>query len=219
MVYASDKISLAGSARNGWLQRRLEDHCGLFKGVLLTKVAQELQEPNIPRQVGFAHTTKHAQIRLEQGEQALRAVLVDVTPRVFFLGMIDERVHIALQCPVAAGRVRVEPTARSHRDLGCLLHRLHREILGRLDDDCPLTTDPGDDRGPVFVVVTPPGLTFLATPSRSVPQTTSCRPAWLVPCYRRCDRGHPLPPCLPVGGASHRTRPHGAATSTPDSWY
>src|SRR4029453_18468359 len=50
------------------------------------------------------------------------------------------------------------------------LHRLHGEIFGRLDDNGPLATDPGDDRWPVFVVVAPPGLAFLAAPTRSTPQ-------------------------------------------------
>ena len=39
-----------------------------------------------------------------------------------------------------------------------------------LDDDAPLATDPGDNRGPVFVIMAPTGLTLLATPTRSAPQ-------------------------------------------------
>ena len=61
--------------------------------------------------------------------------------------MIDELVHVTLHRPVAARRVRVEPPARARGDPGRLLHRLDREIFGRLDDDSPLATDPGDDRG------------------------------------------------------------------------
>jgi len=71
-----------------------------------------------------------------------------VTTCVFLLRMIDELVHVALHRPIAAGRVRGEPTARAHRDLGGLLHRLHGEIFGRLDDDRPLATDPRNNRGP-----------------------------------------------------------------------
>src|SRR4029077_19093680 len=88
-----------------------------------------------------------------------------VTPGVFFLGVIDELVDIALQGPIAAGRVRVEPTARLDGEVGRLLHRLHRAISRRLDDDSPLATDPRDDRGPIFVIVAPTGLAFLAAPT------------------------------------------------------
>src|SRR5262249_35798427 len=75
-----------------------------------------------------------------------------------------------LERPIAAGRVGVEPTARLHRKVSGLLHRLDREIAGRLDDDRPLTTDPGDNRGPVFVIMASPGLAFLAAPPRPVSQ-------------------------------------------------
>jgi hypothetical protein len=57
-----------------------------------------------------------------------------------------------------------------HRKIGRFLHRLHREIFGRLEDNSPLPTDPGDDCWPVFVVMAPPGLAFLAAPTWSAPQ-------------------------------------------------
>src|SRR5262245_3379255 len=79
--------------------------------------------------------------------------------------MIDELMHVTLHRPVAAGRVRVEPTARTDGGLRRLLHRLDREIAGRLDDDRPLTTHPGDNGWPIFVVVPPHGLTLLAAPT------------------------------------------------------
>ena len=78
--------------------------------------------------------------------------------------------HVALQGSIAAGGVRVEPTARLHSEVRRLLHRLGGEIPSRLDDHCPLATDPRDDRGPIFVVVSPPGLMFLAAPPRAAPQ-------------------------------------------------
>src|SRR5215831_5272671 len=84
--------------------------------------------------------------------------------------MIDELVHIALQSPIAARRVGVEPTARLDRHVRGLLDRLYREIAGHVDDDCPLATDPGDHRGPVFVVMAPTGLTLLAAPSCAAAQ-------------------------------------------------
>ena len=65
MVQASDKLSLSGSARHRWVEGRIQDHLGLFKGVLLTKIAQELKEPDVSWQVELADTTKHPQIRLE----------------------------------------------------------------------------------------------------------------------------------------------------------
>jgi hypothetical protein len=36
----------------------------LLARVVLTKVAQELKEPDIPRQVAFTHSAKHSQIAL-----------------------------------------------------------------------------------------------------------------------------------------------------------
>jgi hypothetical protein len=84
--------------------------------------------------------------------------------------MIHELVHVTLHRPVAAGGVRVEPTARLHRDVRGLLYGLHREIFGRLDDDSALATDPGDDGRPVFVIVAPPGLAFLPATTRTAPQ-------------------------------------------------
>src|SRR5262249_60885279 len=62
---------------------------------------------------------------------------------------------IALQRPIAAGGIGVGATARLHRDGGRRLHRLHREISGRLYHDCPLATDPGDNGRPVFGIMAP----------------------------------------------------------------
>src|SRR5262252_6329333 len=95
---------------------------------------------------------------------------MDVPPCVFLLGVIDEVMRIALERPIAAGGVRIEPTARLDGEVRGLLYCLHRKISGRLDDHSPLATDPRDDRGPIFVVVPPPGLTFLAAPSRAASQ-------------------------------------------------
>src|SRR6266571_4181647 len=85
MVQELDKLSSSGPAGNGGVERRPQDQLRLFAGVLLTKVPQELKESNITRQVELAEATEHAQVGLEQGEQALRAILVDVTTRVFLL--------------------------------------------------------------------------------------------------------------------------------------
>jgi hypothetical protein len=60
---------------------------------------------------------------------------MDVTPRVFLLGVIDEVVHVARQRPIAPGRVGIKATARLHGDVSGLLYRLDgksraREIRG-----------------------------------------------------------------------------------------
>ena len=62
---------------------------GLLKRVVLAKITQKLQEPDIPWQVVLTHAAKHAQIRLEQRKETLRPILVHVTPGVLFLGVMD----------------------------------------------------------------------------------------------------------------------------------
>ena len=104
-----------------------------------------------------------------------------VTARIFLLRMVDKVVRIALQRAIAAGRVGIETTARFDGDVGCFLHRLDSKVPRRLDDDTALAADPGDDRGAVFVVVPPTGLTFLAAPTRAAAQRlfpTVCRLAF-----------------------------------------
>jgi hypothetical protein len=88
-------------------------------------------------------------------------MLMDLAPYIFLLRMIDIGMPIGLERPIAAGRVRIQPTVRVDSEVRSLLHGLHDEIFGRLDDDLPLATDPGDDRRTVFVVVPPTGLAFL----------------------------------------------------------
>ena len=50
------------------------------------------------------------------------------------------------------------------------MHRLHREILGRLEHDGTLAAHPGDNGRPIFLVVSPARLAFLTAPTRPVPQ-------------------------------------------------
>ena len=45
--------------------------------------------------------------------------------------LIDVRMERALQVPITAGGVRIEPTTCLHCPVGGLLDRLHREIFGR----------------------------------------------------------------------------------------
>src|SRR5437763_6226921 len=91
-------------------------------------------------------------------------MVVAVPARVCLSRMIDDRMHVALHRPLAACGVRGEPTARLDGKVCCLLHRLHGEVFGRLDDDRALATDPGDNRWPIFVVVPPTRFTLLAAP-------------------------------------------------------
>src|SRR5215471_21171603 len=93
-----------------------------------------------------------------------------LSTRVFLLRMIDKLVQVASHPPVAAGGVCIQPTARSHREVCRLLYRLDREITGRMDHDSSLAADPGDDGGPVFVIMAPSGLAFLPAPTRTAPQ-------------------------------------------------
>src|SRR5262249_47699774 len=85
--------------------------------------------------------------------------------------------------PVAAGRVRVELAADLYGEVGGLLHRLDRKVPCRVDHDTTLTAHPGDNGRPIFVVMAPPGLAFLATPPWLAAQRF--RPSHLGWC--RCD--------------------------------
>src|SRR5215471_1515615 len=85
-----------------------------------------------------------------------------ITARLFLLRVVDIRVEVSRERPITAGGVGVEPTADVDGEVRGLLHRLHREIAGRLEDDCPLATAPGDNRWPIFVVVPPTRFTLLA---------------------------------------------------------
>ena len=49
MVQAPDKIALSGFARDGRVQRGIQDHLSLLKRRQVIKVAQELKEPDIVR--------------------------------------------------------------------------------------------------------------------------------------------------------------------------
>src|SRR5262249_34754749 len=95
---------------------------------------------------------------------------MDGPARILLLSMINIGMHIALQGSIAARRVRVETTARLHGEVRRLLDCLHGEIAGRLDDDRPLPTDPGDNRRPILVIMAPTGLAFLPPATRAAPQ-------------------------------------------------
>src|SRR5439155_26440606 len=99
-----------------------------------------------------------------------------VTARIFLLRMVDKVVHITLQRTIATGRVGIEPTARFDGDIGRFLHRLDGKITRPLYDDRPLTADPGNDGGPIFIVVAAAGLALLAPASRSAAQRLLAAP-------------------------------------------
>jgi len=94
VVQAPDKVTLPCSARDGRVQRRIQDHLRLLERIQLTKVPEKLKESDVPWQVQLADAAKHSEVGLQQGEQALRAILVDVPTRVFLLRMVDKIMHI-----------------------------------------------------------------------------------------------------------------------------
>src|SRR6266446_3083651 len=134
-----------------------------------------------------------------------------VTTGIFLLRVIDKRMHIALQRLIAARRVGVEPTARLHGEVSCLLHRLDGEITGRLDDNSPLATDPGDDGRPVFVIMAPTGLALLpATTCWDRPQTRGPR----LGCPSPPPARPPPTPASRAPRASRATGCHGSPGSS-----
>src|SRR5215475_8683810 len=136
----------------------------------LANVPQKLKEAKVPWQVRFADTPEHPEVGLEQGKQALGSILMHLAARIFLLGMIDVLMDMALQRLIAAGRVRIQPTARLDGDVGRLLHRCDGKIPGRLDDDKPLATHPNDNRRSIFIIMPPAGLAFLAATTCSASQ-------------------------------------------------
>src|SRR5262245_24342510 len=93
-----------------------------------------------------------------------------VATRIFLRRVIDIVMHVALQRPIAAGRIRVQPTPRLDGEVGSLLHGLHGAIAGRLDDDRPVATAPRNHGRPVFVLMAPAWLAFLAATARAASQ-------------------------------------------------
>src|SRR5262249_9022480 len=103
-----------------------------------------------------------------------------VTTGIFLLRMIHVLMHVTRHRPIATGGVRVEPTARVHCQVRRLLHRFDGEIPGRLEDDCPVPTDPGDNRRPILVIMAPPRLALLPAPTRPAPQQLRAT-TWRLP--------------------------------------
>ena len=75
----------------------MQDQFSLLERCQLRKGAQELKEAHIARQVGFADTPKDSQVRLEQGKEALRSVLIHIFTRVFLFRGFHRVMIIARQ--------------------------------------------------------------------------------------------------------------------------
>src|SRR2546427_11466021 len=90
-------------------------------------------------------------------------MLMPVTTRVLWLGVMDERVPLPLARPLAARPVGGEPTARVPGAVGGLLDRLDRAILDRLQPDRTLTTHPSAAPRAACVLM-PPARCPLPTP-------------------------------------------------------
>jgi hypothetical protein len=186
--------------------------------------------------VHVAEATHPPSVRLEPREQVLRPVLMHVTTGRLLLRLVDERLRLTGQGPIAAGRVGIESTPRWPREVGGLLYRLHRQISTRLEDDSPLAADPCADRGPILVVVTPSGLACLAaTPWWASPRVLPARLGVSLrarggvegigfdrPCPRTTalirQGGLTSPPAPTIAGADmDPSRPSHAARCTPQA--
>jgi hypothetical protein len=99
---------------------------------------------------------------------------------VFLLCVIDERMAVSLQRPIAASGVRIEPTACVDCEVGCLLDGLDSKILDGLYDNGTLAAHSCDNRRPVFIIMTTARLALFAAPTRSASQrfwpTVLCLP-------------------------------------------
>ena len=117
MLQPSNTITLPRCAGNGGSSGRISDQFGLLTRLLVTKVAQELQEAHVVREGDLAEVPKHPRGRFEEGKEALGAMLVHLPTGVCLLRMIDVRVEVPLQRPRAAGRIGLQAiltcTARS----------------------------------------------------------------------------------------------------------
>ena len=70
-------------------------------------------EAHVAREVGFAEAPEHPQVRLEQGKQTLRPILMHLPACILFLRMIDERVHVTLHAQFLAVCSSVETCSRA----------------------------------------------------------------------------------------------------------
>ena len=102
-------------------------------------------------------------------------MLMHVTTGLF-LRVIDKLMHIARHRPIAAGRVRGEPTARVHRKVRGLLHRCTVQSWVAWMTTAPWRPTQAIDGRPVFVARPSTGLARLAAPRARRPN------AFFPPC-------------------------------------
>src|SRR5215472_12196169 len=142
MITTCATFSLFGPAGAGWLSCGVSEQVGLLERRGLTKVAQALKAPDVPRQGVLADATPPSPLRLAQGAQARRALRVDVTTRVCLLRLLPARRPGALHRALAAGRGGGAPPPRVPGPVGGLLARLDRASSGRGEDDGPRARRP-----------------------------------------------------------------------------
>jgi hypothetical protein len=97
-------------------------------------------------------------------------MLMHLATGLFLLGVMHARVHVAFHCPIAPGGVGIQSAPRLDREVSGLWHRRDGQIPDGPHHDRSLAAHPGDDRGPIFVVMTTTGVALLAAPTRSAAQ-------------------------------------------------
>ena len=91
-------------------------------------------------------------------------MLMHVPTRILLLRMIDERVYVARQRPITAGRVRREPTAACTARAAAFGTVLTVQSRVAWRTTAPWRLAPRDDGWPVFVIMAPTGLRFFRRP-------------------------------------------------------
>src|SRR5215831_14694970 len=218
MITTCATFSLFGPAGAGWLSCGVSEQVGLLERRGLTKVAQDLKAPDVPRQGVLADATPPSPLRLAQGAQARRALRVDVTTRVCLLRLLPARRPGALHRALAAGRGGGALSFCVPGPVGGLLARLDRASSGRGEDDGPRATTPRHQRGPVVGIRAAPGRPLRAPPPGAAPHRLLAAPlGWSLGaggvregsrCHRACQgarprRGHGRlapPPAPPLAG-------------------
>ena len=94
--------------------------------------------------------------------------------------MVDELVHVALERPIAASGVGIEPTARLDGEVRRFLPCGNGKVPCGLHHDATLAAHPRDEGRPSRVVVAPAGLTLLAATTRPAAQRLSPTPLCLA---------------------------------------
>jgi hypothetical protein len=137
VVQTLHNFSLFSLARHGRVQCGIQEPVRLLKRGQVTQVATAWQAPESPRQVRFADAAHPSPVRLEQGKQTRRPVLLHLPPPLFLLRGAHRVMRLARDQPVAASRVRVELPAGLQGKIGRLLHRLDGNVPCRRDAPPP----------------------------------------------------------------------------------